>query len=144
MDRPQQPQRDDGLRPRPARLSDPSLWFDRELKSRFGVDVFAHSYDFERGWVIVSNRQVVALVTRVEDLNRSLIAGLGQFLDKELPDARVENANAGQVKWYAGTIRSVKSSYNVSPDVLDSVVRTKYFQHFYGRETEDIRSRWGA
>lgn len=123
-------------------IADPSLWFDQELKARFGIDIFAGSYDFHRGWSIFRNGGVEVLVTRIEDLDRSLIDGLRHFLHQPFQDGRVENANEGNVKWYACPLRALKSTYRVSPKLLEQILATRYSQHFYAQEIDDIRSRW--
>lgn len=124
--------------------ADPSLWFDGELRSVFGVDVFAHPYDLERGYTIIPGEHVRVLVLRMEDLNRSLALALADFLGLDAGAITLREANVGGAKWYSGYLEEVKRTLQLPPDVARSVFGTRYFKHFYAQDALRITERWTA
>lgn len=122
--------------------ADPSLWFDRELKVSFGVDVFEHPYDFERGYTIIRSGNVPVLVMRMEDINRAVCSALAEFLQIDPARIRLAEANVGVKKWYAIYMDEVKRTLKLEDETLERLIGTRYFQHFYASESERITQRW--
>lgn len=121
-----------------------SHWFDRELKDVLGVDVFASPYDRKKGYTIIEGDKVSVLVLRLEDINRSLPEALAEFLGVEAEQVSMRAENVGDRKWYADSLKQVKNHFVLPPDLAQSVLRTRYFQHFYGADTPQILDRWSA
>jgi hypothetical protein len=111
-------------------VADPAEWFDSEMKSVFGIDVFAQPYDFERGYLLLENGPVRALVIRMEDLNRALTPALSDLMGQPLPPV-LQRANVGSAKWYGPVMQEVKRSYSTSAEQRSQVVGGRYYQHFY-------------
>ena len=123
-------------------IADPTRWFDDELRACWGVDVFAEPYDAERGYAMMRQGGVSVLVLRMEDMNRSLPAALGAFLEIDPSQITVERANIGSEKWYADALDHVKKTFHLSPENAAAVLGTRYFSHFYTGETERVSARW--
>ena len=73
--------------------ADPGRWFEREIEAVFGIDVMSVPYDFERGFVTLRRGPVEVLILRMEDLNRSLAAGLADLLDLDREEVEMVRAN---------------------------------------------------
>lgn len=118
--------------------ADPGKWFDTELYEVFGIDVFSRPYDFQRGFMIFRRKDVAALVMRMEDLERHLQPALADFLRVDVPKDAIRHANMGERKWYASDIAWVKKNLRLAEETLMRVVGTKYFQHFYSPQRDEV------
>ena len=123
-------------------ISDPTHWFDTELRDCMGIDVFSVPYNQSEGFSFIEKGMVRALVIRMEDLDQALIKGLGILLDMELKGIGIRRANVGNKKWYAEDLRFLKETYKVDPEPANKVFNTKYFKHFYPQEAEQYLARW--
>ena len=112
-------------------LSDPSEWFDAELKGIFGVDVFAEPYDFARGYSLLENGPIRVLVIRMEDLDRAVAPALSELMGTHIPARAQRNANVGAAKWYGPMLQEVKRTYQPSSAQTERVLSGRYYQHFY-------------
>lgn len=122
--------------------ADPGQWFERELHAGLGVDVFSVPYDRDRGFTVVREGAVTALVMRMEDLDRALVPGLATLLDVDPSHITVQRANTGGQKWYAEALRTVKDSYRLPADLAGEIFETRYMRHFYSQEADRLRQRW--
>ena len=128
---------------RPGSLhADPGQWFERELKSVFGIDVMAVPYDFEQGYVKIQSGPVDVLIIRMEDLNRSLGAGLADLYGLDHEDIQMKRSNVGGNKEYANLLAEVKDQLTIPPSVSDRVWSTDYARHFYGPDLDRLRDKW--
>lgn len=124
--------------------ADPGEWFDRELRHVFGVDVFSQPHDFERGYTVLRKGSVSVLVMRLEDLDRHLARALGDFLGIDTTGVNLRSANVGQGKWYAEDLAWVKQHLKISRDTLDELTSTRYFEHFYSAQRDELIARWSC
>lgn len=122
--------------------ADPGQWFERELESVFGIDVTSVPYDFERGYVKIRRGPVEVLVIRMEDLNRSLEAGLADLYDLDRQDVRMRPSNVGGNKEYADLLSEVKERLTIPSSVGDRIWTTDYAKHFYGPDLDRLRAKW--
>ena len=122
--------------------ADPGQWFKRELESVFGIDAMSVPYDFEQGYVTLSHGPVDVLVIRMEDLNRSLEAGLSNFYDLDPGDIQVRQANTGKNKKYASLLAEVKERFTIPPSMSKRIWSTDYSKHFYEPDIDRLRERW--
>ena len=123
-------------------LANPTRWFDSELNDIYGIDVFSKPYNFDKGYTILSGPPVSSMVIRMEDLDRSLANALSDFFVIDVSDLQLEPDNIGSKKWYASALAEIKSNLKLTPDVLDSVLNTKYAQHFYKGERDQLIDKW--
>lgn len=130
---------------RPGSLhADPGRWFERELESVFGIDVMSVPYDFEQGYVTLRRDPVDVLVIRMEDLNRSLEAGLADFYDLDHQDIQMKRSNTGKDKTYAGLLAEVKERLTIPPSMSKRIWSTDYSEHFYEPDFDRLREKWGG
>lgn len=124
--------------------SNPGIWFNREIESLLGIDVFASPFYTDRGYSIYSNGQVDVLLLRMEDLDRCLVPALAEFFNVKPGKINVKASNIGSSKWYNDAMRETKASLELPTDVLERVLSTSYVQHFYSDYIDRLRSKWGA
>lgn len=122
--------------------ANPGQWFERELKSVFGIDVMAVPYDFDQGYVNIRSGPVSLLVIRMEDLNDSLEAGLADLYDLDPQHVRMRRSNVGENKEYAGLMAEVKERLVIPPSMSDRIWGTAYASHFYGPVLDRLRDKW--
>jgi hypothetical protein len=122
--------------------ADPGQWFDKELKRSFGLDVFSVPYDESRGYTLVRTGDVSLLILRMEDLNRSLPAALGDLLGIDSQAITMSRANEADEKWYARSMDVQKRSFRLPRETLDRIFSSRYMRHFYPNDIERLRTRW--
>jgi hypothetical protein len=128
---------------RPGSLhADPGRWFERELKSVFGIDVMTVPYDFDQGYVKIQAGPVDVLVMRMEDLDRSLKGGLRELYGLSSRGIEVERSNVGKKKAYADLLADVKARLSLPRPVSKRVWSTDYARHFYGPDLSRLRDKW--
>ncbi len=116
-------------------------WFDEEPRQVFGINVYDHPYDHQRGYTIIKKDNLRLLVIRTEDLNGHLGSALEEFLD--LDEVRVVNKNVGIQKYFSQAYAYAKQNLVIPEQVLDVVYNSPHVQHFY--TPEDIarfRDQW--
>ena len=112
-----------------------STWFDRELRSVFAIDVYAHGFDLEHGYSVIRNQEAHVLVLRLENLDRNL-AVLGQFLGRKGP-VQMVRSNVSAQKKNAETHRVVMDNLRVPESVCARIYSSRYARHFYSDSMRD-------
>jgi hypothetical protein len=102
----------------------PLLWFDREIKGFWGVDVYEEEFDVDRGWQIYEAEKARILVIRME--NFSSWSQAYQALTGEEAPELVHTHKTDETEYK----RFLKEE--VVPDYYhDFITQTKYARHFY-------------
>ena len=118
-------------------------WFERELDSTLGVDVFASPFDHERGFVLHSQPGMECLVYRCEQLHEALDAGLRRLTHQN--NLTLGRRNAADQKPYGDLYNRVRDTLWVDEKTLDALYATPYMAHFYTPpEIERFRGKWAA
>lgn len=117
-------------------------WFDRELKSRFDIDVFDFEFDQQAGYQVIQRQNVDVLIIRLEDLDRCGSIALKEFLPvcQAMPLIR---KNSGSHKAYATQYREVKSKLLLPKEVCERIYSSRFATHFYGDDQRRaLIERW--
>jgi hypothetical protein len=118
----------------------PLEWFDECILAKFGIDVFATPFPAS-GFCCYSRNNIRLLVVRCETEDAAKAGAIGDFLG--IPAFRITNANIGEDKDYAPAYRAFKSSVALPPEYVEKMCGSKYFNHFYPKETIDAtRQKW--
>jgi len=113
-------------------LIDEFDWFDNELKTVFGVDIYAHPFDREKGYSIIKQGNVEVLAMKMEKLN-SLESVIGEFIG--VPQFKLVNANEGDNKVYKYLYKNVKDTIKIPSDVFSAYYENNpKMDHFYSEE----------
>ncbi|MEQ5829014.1 hypothetical protein J3456_16850 [Sulfitobacter sp. NFXS29] len=113
----------------------PMFWFDLELKRHFGVDVYAHEFDKERGYSVIRDAGVEVFVYRMENLDNAILA-LGNFLER--PEVKLKASNMASGKPIGATYSAFRKSFVPPKGLRADLYESRYFSHFY----DDSDRRW--
>lgn len=121
------------------------LWWNREIKGRFGIDVLAMPFDKQRGWKIYESGRIRLLVVRQENFD-ALGDALGALFGVDSDKIRLfkRNTAAGKKKLAADYARKINDCA-LDGELLDQVYDNSWFQTFYTPEEEAVfREKWGG
>jgi hypothetical protein len=121
----------------------PTRWFETHVEPALGIDVYAHDFDPEQGYGMISTPSVRLLLLRCEDLAIAPRA-LAELLGVDHP-VEVPRLNVGAEKAYAGLYERFTGSLRPSSAELDRAYTSRAVQHFYSpEEIARFRARWSA
>lgn len=113
----------------------PNVWFDLELKRHFGLDVYAHKFDKDRGYSVIREAGIEVFVYRMENLDDAIEA-LGDFLGR--PGVKLAASNRASDKPIATTYEAFRKSFVPPEGLRADLYGSRYFRHFY----EDWDRQW--
>jgi hypothetical protein len=105
-------------------------WFDRELRSVFGIDVFSVPFQKESGYSQYSKDNIEVIVIRLEDLSRVGHEVISDFIGITPPLTLVDSnirANTKTKNEYSDVVKSVSLDINVCRKIYSS----EFVKHFY-------------
>lgn len=105
-------------------------WFDKELKDVFGIDVFATPFPKERGYARYDNKNISALVIRLEDLSNKGAKAISDFLCLDGP-LELQETNVRATTKHANEYREVLQGICISPEVCKEIYSSRFAKHFY-------------
>ena len=109
-----------------------AMWYDKQLKGLFGIDVLAYPFDKEKGYEIIKSGNIEVLLMKMERLN-NLLPVIGEFLGIE--DFQLCKANIGKDKPYRFAYEKYKKKFTLSPERIEYIFRENEFvRHFYTEE----------
>ena len=118
-------------------------WFDRELRTVFDVDVFAHPFDFERGFSIVPGGRVLVLVLRTEDLDATLAPGLSALLGVESTCIAGDRGNDRAQTDDGSAYAAVQGALRLERADCERIYANRFSRHFYSKAMiEAFTRRW--
>lgn len=116
-------------------------WFDNEVKSVFGVDVYAVPFDYEAGFLTATNSRCSIQLLRLEDLDRAfgpaMRSAFGSNVEYEL-----KTANRSRDKRYAGLWRFVVDNLRVPIETCREIYGTRLGTHFYQDMGDELTRKW--
>lgn len=119
----------------------PLVFFDQELKSMFGVDVFASEFPTSKGYKIYEDRLADVLLIRLENLSQCARDAFQEFLDIE--GFILTDANVASEKVYAPLYRRFKETVVFPEAYVQKMYTSKYMRHFYSEEEiARFRAKW--
>jgi hypothetical protein len=119
----------------------PLDFFDRELKSVFGIDVYSSDFPKTKGYKIYSGEKADAVIIKLEYLNQCVQLAFKEFLNLE--NFTLINTNIGNQKDYAAFYSQFKDFIIFPNHYLNKMYQSKYMQHFYSdEEIKQFRYKW--
>ena len=119
----------------------PLTWFDAELRTTLGIDVFARDFPLERGYERYDNGPTRLLVLKSELDDTAKQSAIAEFLD--LDGFEMLRSNVTAQKQEADLYERFKREMRFSPAFLGRMYDSKYARHFYSpRELQQLRARW--
>jgi hypothetical protein len=113
---------------------EPLIWFDIEMKTMLGVDVFEHPFDKEKGYVRFQHKNYDVLVIKLETPDEIKAQALSEFLGRDTLDVSI--ARAAETRVYADLYDQFKKTLILPP-------ASQLVTHFYTpAEVEKFRAKW--
>jgi len=107
---------------------DADEWFDKELKSIAGIDVYASSFDVHAGYKVFKNKNFECLVL-YHDLPDEVKSEItSNFLGKEV---RIRHEHSSADKAYASDYKKVLKEVLEDEEYCRNMRSQRYYQHFY-------------
>lgn len=111
-------------------------WFDREVHSAFGIDVFEHPFNQEKGYGRITQENVDLLILTLEQLSDLIPTVLSDFVDASL---RVQRDNTRTDNVYA----EVKKRLRLPESRVRRLYDHPWMRHFYTeQDIEKFVGRW--
>lgn len=119
----------------------PLRYFDDEIKSVFGIDVFQSAFPRDAGYKIYPGANADLLLMRLENLNQCAAEAFKAFLD--IDSFTLIHANVASDKVYAPLYKELKSAISLPDAYLDKMYDAKFTRHFYSdEEIHAFRASW--
>lgn len=120
----------------------PLMFFDDELKSVFGIDVFSYEFPKSKGYKIYEEELADVLLIKLENLNDCMYDAFKEFLNIEI--VAINNTNIGTEKKYAPLYNAFKKYAVLPHSYIDKMYTSKYCMHFYSEEEIiNFKKKWG-
>lgn len=115
------------------KTDDIANWFSTEFKQYTDINIYDHSFDYKKGYVIIESTFKIIIITlsKLESkINEALSKVLGRNINLE-----IEKLNVGNTKKNGGTYSLVKKKVVFDHSYLKKVYSTKFATHFFDEET---------
>ena len=117
-------------------------WFNKELKTVFGIDVFAEPFSLETGYAVYSKANVEVLVIRLEDLSEKGPKAISDFLKLENPLVLKHNNSRDNSK-DKEAYQEVQKSVSLSLSTCKKIYSNDFVKHFYNESMiNTFLSKW--
>lgn len=116
-------------------------WFNYEIKSVFGIDLFLEPFDREKGYEVIRKKNVEIFVYKMEKLGE-LQRAIGDFLGRK--DYQLKNTNLSNNKIYYYAYEQLKEKIKLSKKYFDYYYNNNLlYQHFYtDKEIDKYKKIW--
>lgn len=119
-------------------------WFDVEIKGSFGVDVYAYPFNTQKGYTIISDRNIDLLILRLEDLDQTFSQAITEFLGLQTPIQMVKS-NIRTEQERGSLYRQVEQDFTIRSSICRKIYGSKYATHFYSEtDRERLIQKWSG
>jgi len=116
-------------------------WFKNEIETPFNIDVFSEPYSEELGYTIYKNGRVTLLLMKMETMNNAFENAMKDFLSTNEKHSLLIH-NVGEDKIYKESYKLIKTNIKIEKSVMEEIVDSKYFTHFYSKQKDVMYKRW--
>jgi len=114
----------------------PLEWFDEEMLTTTGIDVYDREFDKEEGYQVIHNEKYEVLVMRYDLDNERKAQVLSTFLEAEID--QICSTNMGDYKGYRDVYRTFKESIRLPKSYAEKMLNSKYCKHFFPQHEVDM------
>ncbi len=116
-------------------------WFNRELREVFGIDIYEHPFDREKGYTIIKENDMEVLCLKLEKVSE-LLDVIRRFVGSET--FQIVSENVGADKIYGHLYKAAKEKIVLPRDYIDFYYNgNKRVDHFYTEEEKtEFRNKW--
>lgn len=119
-------------------------WFDMEVKSMFGLDVYEYPFDTEAGYSIIHHHNVDLLILRLEDLDQTFNRAINEFLEVDTPIEMVK-ANLRAEQKRGSLYQQIEQDFTIRASLCQKIYSSKYATHFYAAaEIAQFIQKWSG
>jgi len=118
------------------------IWIQEELEETLGIDIYSQQYNQEKGYNIYKFKNRSMLLIKMERLNNDFASALKIFLSTQ-QEIKLEAHNISNEKEYKEEYSLIKNNLKIDKKIIDNYTNTKYFQHFYAGQEEEVLIKWG-
>ncbi len=111
-------------------------WFDEELFSYLGIDVFSFDFDKLKGYTIIRQNNIEILLMTLEGLNDSYKEAFEEYFQIENP--KLVHSNKTSNLGYQDLYNEFKKKFILQADKVDQIYNTKFTNHFYTKDQIDL------
>lgn len=116
-------------------------WFDHEMQTALGIDVYAHPSPREAGYVTINHAPYSLLLMKTETPDDLKARAIGEFVGVE--GFSIPRRNVGEAKDYGEVYKRFKDVLTVRGEHLDLIYASRYARHFYTEaEIAAMITRW--
>jgi len=116
-------------------------WFKNEIETPFNIDVFTKPYSEELGYTIYKNGRVTLLLMKMETMNNAFENAIKDFLSTNEKHSLLIH-NIGEDKIYKESYKLIKENIKIEKSIIEEIVDSKYFTHFYSKQKDLMYKRW--
>jgi len=121
----------------------PLEWFDIELKSTLGIDIYDHEFSKEKGYSTIKKGNFELLILKLELPDHQKQKIISEYM--QLDDFKIIRSNVANDKKYSVAYRNFKTKINLPSHYLERMLDSKYTRHFYSDpEINEIWSKWNT
>lgn len=104
------------------------------------TNLYAHSFDKERGYSIIKDGNIEVFVYQLEKLNK-IVPKLSEWIG--VPFEKLENGNITTDKWIGGSYKQAQKEIEISQEYFERCFDEKYVKHFYSEEDiKKFKEKW--
>jgi hypothetical protein len=111
-------------------------WFDKEFKQGLGINIYDYQFDTIKGYGQIKKDHLEVLILRLES-SEHWEQKITDFLELSTP-FKMLNKNKAEGKKYKEAYNKVKSGLKFPREILEEIYSSKYCQHFYTSEMNQI------
>ena len=118
-------------------------WFDSEFKAALGIDVYKYPFPKDTGYVRIQKgpHDVLIIRTELDDALKAQV--VSDFLG--LTNLKIIRTRVGEQQPYGEIYKVFKQRVTVPERYLDTIINSRYAQHFFPQDTLDaMRERFSA
>lgn len=116
-------------------------WFDNEFKRVLGIDVYAHKFPKDKGYLRIQTERYDVLVMRTDVDDEVKKRCLEEFLG--VTGVSLMSENIGADKKYGETYRRFLEGIHFSDEYIDAMLNSRYAQHFFtAEERVRLHAKW--
>jgi glycosyltransferase involved in cell wall biosynthesis len=123
-----------------APMITPSDYFDDQYGNIFGIDIYKHAFDREKGYIIIRENNVEILIYRYEDLPRIYAKAMKEFLG--ISGLMLPDINSAFERKLSDAFDETKWK-GAHEGLLNDVCSSRMAKHFYtAKEIDALCKRW--
>lgn len=115
-------------------------WISNEIYKNFSIDIYRNKFPNKK-FIIINKNEIDFLLLRMEDLNNTFAKSTKLFFDLS-EELFLEDYNIGFEKYYSKQYKSIKSKVEINKKDLDIIIASKFIQHFYFNEINNIVNKY--